>query len=97
MVRTGASAMTPLTFGMSPDIAHVDGCCDDRAVDELVRDFHPVEDPRGIVTRRAALLLALSSGERDQMPLTGVAVDLAESWGARERSAGQRVRAGPER
>lgn len=91
VVRTGTSAMTPTTFGMARDTAHVDGYCDEGALAGLVREFHLVEDARGNVTLRTAPLLALSIGDRDEMPRAVVAADLAESLEVRERSAGLRV------
>jgi len=91
VVRTGTSAMTPTTFGMTRDPTHVDGYCDDAALAGLVRDFHLVEDVRGNTTLRAAPLRAVPIGARDEMPLAVVAADLAESLEVRERSAGLRV------
>jgi len=91
VVRSGTSAMTPATFGMEPDSAHVDGYCDDDALPALMRAYDLVEDPRGNATLRAAPFKALPVEGRNEMPLAVVAADLAESFEARERSAGLRV------
>ncbi|PVU82041.1 hypothetical protein DDP54_02355 [Cellulomonas sp. WB94] len=91
VVRTGTSAMTPSTFGLARDTAHVDGYCDEGALAGLVREFHLVEDFRGNVTLRTAPLRSLPIGDRDEMPRAVVAADLAESLEVRERSAGLRV------
>lgn len=90
VIRSGARAMEPSRFGMDADPGRVDGYCTSEAATGLVRDFQLVEDARGNVTLRVATLPTASEG-RDVMPVAVVAVDLAESLEARERSAGLRV------
>jgi excisionase family DNA binding protein len=91
VVRSGTSAMTAVTFGMSADAARVDGYCDEGALAELEIRFHLLEDMRGNATLRVAPLRALPIGDRHEMPVAVVAADLAESIEVRERSAGLRV------
>lgn len=61
LVRSGASAMTPATFGVASGTAHVDGYCDDGALAGLVRDFHLVGDARGNATQRNGSCRAAAS------------------------------------
>jgi excisionase family DNA binding protein len=91
LIRTGASAMRADTFGMGPDRSRFDGYCADDALDDLVRRFHLVDDPRGNATIRVTNLLKGELGGRREMPLAVVAADLAESIEARERAAGRLV------
>jgi len=91
VIRSGPSAIEPSTFGMDQDLGRVDGYCTSEAADRLERDFHLVEDPQGNVTLRVAAMPAIVLRGRDAMPVAVVAADLAESFEARERSAGLRV------
>jgi len=91
LILTGASAMRADTFGMVPDRSRFDGYCADDALDDLVRRFHLLEDPRGNATIRVAARLEGELAGRHEMPLAVVAADLAGSIEARERAAGRRV------
>ena len=91
LVRTGTSAMSADTFGMGPDRSHFDGYCADDALDDLVRRFHLIDDPRGNATIRVSNLLGDELAGRREMPIAVVAADLGESIEARERAAGRRV------
>ena len=91
LIRTGTSAMSADTFGMGPDRSRFDGYCADDALDDLVRRFQLIDDPRGNATIRVTNLLKGILAGRHEMPLSVVAADLAGSIEARERTAGRRV------
>lgn len=88
---TGASATTVANFEMPPDLTRVDGYCTPDALTDLVARFHLAPDERGNVTLRAAEGSATALLEGSAMPIAVVAIDLAESYEPRERSAGVRV------
>ncbi len=91
VVRSGTSAATATDFGLSANGARVDGYCARATMHDLVARFHLTPDSRGNVTLRAIDAPPAGVLDRTAMPTAVVALDLAESFEVRERSAGLRV------
>lgn len=88
---TGASATTVADFEMPPDLTRVDGYCTPDTLTDLVTSSHLTRDDRGNVTLRVVDGPAEALLDGPAMPIGVVAIDLAESYEPRERSAGVRV------
>lgn len=89
VVLSGASAAEQ--YGLAEDAARVEGYCDGETAVELRASSRLVDDERGNVTLRVTRFAnVVNLGLRAMLP-TVVAVDLAESYEAREREAGLRA------
>jgi len=88
---TGASATTVADFEMPPDLTRVDGYCTPDTLTGLITRFRLAPDDRGNVTLRVVEGPAAAVLDGPAMPIAVVAIDLAESYEPRERSAGVRV------
>ncbi|MBU4213222.1 MAG: helix-turn-helix domain-containing protein [Actinobacteria bacterium] len=88
---TGPSATTVGAFEMDADLGRVDGYCSRASLDDLVVRFHLAPDERGNVTLRVVEAPGEGLLDRRSMPVAVVAVDLAESYEPRERTAGIRT------
>ena len=78
-------------FGLAGDTTRVEGYCGVDAWPGIRSTFHVAEDARGNATIRVTAFTDVLAGAGAAMPKAVVAVDLAESYEARERSAGLRV------
>lgn len=77
-------------FGLAGDTARVEGYCGADAWPGFRSTFHVVEDARGNATIRVTAFTDVLASDEAAMPKAVVAVDLAESYEARERDAGLR-------
>ena len=78
-------------YGRAEDAARVEGYCDAEKAAERRAKFRLVDDERGNVTLRATRFARVVNVGLRTMPAAVVAVDLAESYEARERDAGLRA------
>jgi len=78
-------------YGLAEDAARVEGYCDAATSAKLRVKFRLIDDERGNVTLRATRLAHVLNVDLRSMPTAVVAVDLAESYEARERDAGLRA------
>ncbi len=83
---SGASAAEQ--FGLAGDTTRVEGYCGADAWPGFRSTFHVVQDIRGNATIRITGFTDVLARSGAVMPKAVVAVDLAESYEARERSAG---------
>lgn len=89
LVLSGESAAEQ--YGLAEDAARVEGYCEADKAAELRAKFRLVDDERGNVTLRATRFARVVNVGLRTMPTAVVAVDLAESYEARERDAGLRA------
>lgn len=89
LVQSGTSAAEQ--FGLAGDTTRVEGYCDADAWPRLRSTFHLADDARGNATIRLTAFTDVLASPGAAMPKAVVAVDLAESYEARERSAGLRA------
>jgi hypothetical protein len=89
VVLSGVSAAE--RYGLEGDTARAEGYCDAETSAELRAKFRLVDDERGNVTLRVTRFSDLVNAGLRRMPAGVVAVDLAESYEAREREAGLRA------
>lgn len=78
-------------FGLAGDTARVEGYCGAAVWPGIRSTFRLAEDARGNATIRVTALADVLAGPGAALPTAVVAVDLAESYEARERSAGLRA------
>lgn len=89
LVQSGTSAAEQ--FGLAGDSTRVEGYCGVDAWPGVRSTFHVAEDARGNATIRVTAFTDVLAGPGASMPKAVVAVDLAESYEARERNAGLRA------
>lgn len=89
LVLSGVSAAE--RYGLAEDTTRAEGYCDAEASAELRAKFRLVDDERGNVTLRVTRFPDVVNAGLRRMPAGVVAVDLAESYEARERKAGLRA------
>lgn len=89
LVQSGAGVTEQ--FGLAGDTTRVEGYCSSDDWPSIRSTFHVAEDARGNATIRVTAFADVLAGDAAAMPKAVVAVDLAESYESRERSAGLRV------
>ena len=89
LVLSGGSATEQ--HGLAGEAIRVDGYCDATAWPGIRSAFRLADDARGNATIRVSAVAEVFAGARAVMPKAVVAVDLAGSYEARERSAGLRM------
>ncbi|BDO41631.1 hypothetical protein CELD12_11210 [Cellulomonas sp. NTE-D12] len=89
LVLSGTSAAEQ--YGLAEDAARVEGYCEAEKAAELRAKLRLVDDERGNVTLRATRFARVVNVGLRTVPTAVVAVDLAESYEARERDAGLRA------
>jgi len=89
LVKSGNSAAEQ--FGLAGDTMRVEGYCGLAAWPGIRSTYHLAEDERGNATIRLTTFTDVLASPGAAMPKAVVAVDLAESYEARERSAGLRA------
>lgn len=89
IAMSGASAAEQ--FGLAGDMTRVEGYCGADAWPGVRSTFQVAEDARGNATIRITAFTDVLASPGVALPKAVVAVDLAESYEARERSAGLRA------